>query len=448
MHTILPGSTGWGKSQTIYSLLCNALAQGSGCMIVDGKGSHNLVFSVKMMARRWGREADVRVINMLVSSGDRKSHTWGAFSGVNPEGLSELLLTIFLPEDKSGGGGSSAYFRDRAESLIRGMSYIWVWMRDHAGIPITSESIRASLSSIQSLIDLVGTDAGPSVERVFSYYDLDSQSLRTMPLPEAFPLPLLDPVRSYVNETGGFSSSKGGVDSQDKVREQHSYVVGGFARAFTQMGSTLGHIFRCGLPGVDFHDIFYNRRILVVVLPSLENHPETNASLGRMTITAQRYALAPALGTSLEGDYVDLVVNRPSSAPTVYPIVHDEVGMFLTRGLDVMMAQARELNVGITISFQEVGTMYAALGKDRVVPLLGNPKLKIFGQIEDSAPTKEWLESTGGTMQVSVLPGYESSPTLGVYSGVDRADIREVKRISWSDVQSLRNGQAIILFRG
>ena len=168
----------------------------------------------------------------------------------------------------------------------------------------------------------------------------------------------------------------------------------------------------------------------------------------RLTITAQRYALAPALGTSLEGDYVDLVVNRPSSAPTVYPIVHDEVGMFLTRGLDVMMAQARELNVGITISFQEVGTMYAALGKDRVVPLLGNPKLKIFGQIEDSAPTKEWLESTGGTMQVSVLPGYESSPTLGVYSGVDRADIREVKRISWSDVQSLRNGQAIILFRG
>lgn len=51
-------------------------------------------------------------------------------------------------------------------------------------------------------------------------------------------------------------------------------------------------------------------------------------------------------------------------------------------------------------------------------------------------------------MPVSVLPGFDSSNPLGVYADQQRADIRDVKRISWSDVQNLRPGQAIILFRG
>lgn len=113
-----------------------------------------------------------------------------------------------------------------------------------------------------------------------------------------------------------------------------------------------------------------------------------------------------------------------------------------------MMALGREMNIFLLISFQEVGTLYATLGKDLTVPLLGNPKLKIFENIEDSGPTREWVEQSGGMMPVSVLPGFDSSNPLGVYADQQRADIRDVKRISWSDVQNLRQGQAIILFRG
>ena len=190
------------------------------------------------------------------------------------------------------------------------------------------------------------------------------------------------------------------------------------------------------------------RSILVVHLPSLENHPDTNAALGKAVITALRYALAAALGTSIEGEYQDRVVNRASSSKVPYPIVLDEVGQFATRGIDAMMALGREMNIFLLISFQEVGTLYATLGKDLTVPLLGNPKLKIFENIEDSGPTREWVEQSGGMMPVSVLPGFDSSNPLGVYADQQRADIRDVKRISWSDVQNLRQGQAIILFRG
>ncbi|MBB2156606.1 type IV secretion system DNA-binding domain-containing protein [Gluconacetobacter diazotrophicus] len=439
MHGILPGATGSGKTQFIYSLLCSTLAQGSGFTIIDGKASNNLPFTIAALARRYGREADVRILNMLVSSGDRKTNTWNPFSTVNAEGMTELLLTLFLPEE--GGGGSSKFFSDRADALIRGMAHVFVWVRDNLQIPMTSETIRAMFSDIEALRELVD-------ERKFRYYDFAKEAFDTCSLDAAqFPAALLDPVRFYIKETGGFSA-KATIDAQAKVREQHGYVVGGFAKAFTQMSSTLGHIFKCNVPDIDFRDVIYNRRILIVLLPSLENHPETNAALGRAVITAYRYAMAAALGTSIEGTYEDLVENRPSSAHTPYIFIADEVGYFAARGLDLMMAQGRELNMSIWLSFQEVGSLYATLGRDRAVPLLGNPKLKIFENIEDAGPTREWVESTGGTMQVSVLPGYDTSSTLGLYRDQQRADIREVKRISWSDIQSLRQGQAIVLFRG
>ncbi|GBR20189.1 MULTISPECIES: type IV secretory system conjugative DNA transfer family protein [Asaia] len=442
LHGLLPGATGAGKTQTIYSLLCNALAAGSGFTLIDGKASNNLAFSVQTMARRFGREADVRVINLLVSSGDKKTNTWNPFATVSAEGMTELLKTLFLPDEAAGGDGSNQYFQSKADSLFAGMAFIFVWVRDCPGlrIPITSETIRVTFSDIEKLRAL-------AEDRIFHYYDFTSQSECFEVLPEDFPDVLLNPIRYYVKETGGFKKGQS-VDDQAKVREQHSYVVGGFAKTFTQMGSTLGHVFRCSIPDVDLRDVLYNRRILVVMLPSLENHPETNAALGKAVITALRYALAAALGTSVEGDYEDVVVNRPSASDTPYPMIMDEFGYFATRGMDTMMAQGRELNVSLWLSFQEIGTIYATLGRDRSVPLLGNPELRIFQNIRDPGPTKEWVEQTGGTMNVSMLPGYDNSSPIGLYADQERADIREVKRISWNDISSLRPGQAIMLWRG
>lgn len=443
MHGLAPGATGSGKTQLIYSLLCNALAQGTGFTIVDGKASNNLPFTISAMARRWGQDANIRVINLMVSGGDRRTNTWNPFASINAEGLTELLLTLFLPEESKGGGGNSEFFRNRAEALIRGMAYIFVWVRDTLGIPITSETIRVMFSDINTLRAL-------SERHEFSYYDAQAKKTATVSLDSdatPFDASLLNPVHRYIKETGGFTEGKD-VSQQDKVREQHSYVVGGFGKTFTQMSSTLGHVFNCDVGDIDFRDIIFNRRILIVLLPSLENHPDTNRALGKAVITAIRYGLAAALGTSIEGDYDDLVVNRPSSSKTPYPIVLDEVGQFATRGIDAMMALGRELNVFLLISFQEVGTLYATLGRDFTVPLLGNPKLKIFMNIEDPGPTRQWVEEAGGTMPVTVLPGYDNSSPLGLYADQQRADIRDVKRVSWSDVQGLRQGQAIILFRG
>lgn len=447
MHGILPGATGAGKTQLIYSLLCSAVAQGTGFTLIDGKASNELVFTLEAVQRKWGAHINMRVINFLVANGDRKSHTWNPFASVNAEGMAELLRTLFLPDNK-GGGGNSEHFRSRADSLIGSMTKVFVWMRDNIGIPITVATMRINFSDIQTLIDLVRRQEDSNADRQFAYYSMETGETVRIPLPGNFPEEILQSVRFYVQETGGYSETKGSAEGQDKVREQHSYVIGGFAKTFTMMTSTYGHIFNCEVPDVDMQDVIFNRRNLVVLLPSLENDRETNAAIGKTVITAQRYALAAALGTSIEGDYTDLVENRPSMATTPYLLINDEVNYFATLGTDVMMAQARSLNISIFLSFQEIGSLYATLGRDNATPLLGNPKLKIFQNIEDATVTREWVEQTGGTMQVGVLSGYDNSPLIGAYSDQLRADIREVKRISWSDIQGLRRGQAIILFRG
>ena len=447
MHGVLPGATGSGKTQFIYSLLASAMAQGTGFTIVDGKGSNNLVFSLQALQENWGAAANMRVINFQVASGDRKSHTWNPFSSVNPEGMAELLRTLFLP-DKTQGGGNSEYFASRASSLIGAMSNVFVWMRDHAGIPITASTMRANFSDIQALIDLTRSQDDTNASRRFRYFSARTQKVERIPLPDDFPEEMLHDIRFYVQETGGYSQKAGDADGQEKVRQQHGFVIGGFAKTFMMMTTTYGHIFNCDVPDVELTDIIFNRRNLIVLLPSLENDPDTNAAIGKTFITAQRYALAAALGASIEGSYTDLVEYRPSTARTPYLMLYDESNYFATRGIDVMMAQGRELNVSIWMSFQEVGSLYATLGRDWSVPLLGNPKLKIFEQVEDPGPTREWIEQAGGTMQVGVLSGYENTEILGDYTTQARADIREVKRISWNDIQALRQGQAIIMFRG
>ena len=438
MHGLIPGSTGAGKTQFIYSLLCNALGQGSGFTLVDGKAQNDLVFNVTAMARRWGREADVRVINLLVASGDRKSHTWNPFNSLNAEGLTELLLVLFLPQTTS--GGDNKYFRDRATSLIRGMAHVFIWARDKFAIGLTAETLQIMFSDIDRLRLL-------SQDRIFSYYGDENDPVKELKLPTTFPREFLRPIDIYVRQTGAGAAAQD-ASARAKIVEQHNYVAGGFQNTLGQMTSTFGHVFGVNAGDLDLFDVLFNRRILVVLLPSLENSDETNAAIGKMVITALRYALAPALGSSVEGEYQEVVQNRPSTAKTPYPIVLDEVGQYATKGIDKIAALGRSLNVSLLLSFQELGTLYANLGRDLSVPLLGNPKLKIFLNLEDPGPTRQWVEEAGGTVPVAVLPGFDNSSPLGTYAEQQRADVREMKRISWSDIQSLDEGEAIVLFRG
>src|SRR6516162_7680075 len=87
------GTTGAGKTTAILSLLANALAQGSGFVLVDGKADRDLFGKVLALARRFGRDDDVRVLNFMVASGLKDSHSFNAFATGNADAIRELLAS-------------------------------------------------------------------------------------------------------------------------------------------------------------------------------------------------------------------------------------------------------------------------------------------------------------------------------------------------------------------
>src|SRR5580698_1146057 len=141
-HATIPGTTGAGKTTSVLSMLANALAQGSGFVLVDGKADNTLYGQVLALARRYGREDDVLALNFLVASGVLESNTFNPFASGNADTIRELLASQLgeqRPDDNNG------LFRGRAIALIGTVSPVLVWMRDRKGVTINIEKIRFCL---------------------------------------------------------------------------------------------------------------------------------------------------------------------------------------------------------------------------------------------------------------------------------------------------------------
>ena len=107
---------------------CSSLAQGSGFVLVDGKADRSLFGTVLALARRFGREDDVRVLNFMVASGLKDSHTFNAFATGNADAIRELLASQLGDAAQNDANG---VFRERAVALIGTIAPVLVWLRDH-----------------------------------------------------------------------------------------------------------------------------------------------------------------------------------------------------------------------------------------------------------------------------------------------------------------------------
>ena len=355
-HMTIPGTTGAGKTTAILSLLSNALMQGSGFVLVDGKGDRDLFGKVLAMARRFGREDDVRVLNFMVASGLKDSHTFNPFLTGNADAIRELLASQLGEQSPSDANG---VFRERAVALIGTISPVLVWLRDHKGIPLNIEVIRFSVElrwiwklAMQKKALIRNPDTG--VEREIY---LDGE------IPEEITWPL----RSYLGELPGFDPTMP-LDKQkgDEPSKQHGFAQFYFTPTFTQLAVSLGHIFRVESGDIDMRDIVLNRRILVVNLPALENSDATLAALGKLVVSSLRAMMAQLLGGSLEGAYTE--ADKPGMGPSPFFVVLDELAYYATTGLDRMLAQGRSMNISFILGFQEVSGIWARLGEENGDP--------------------------------------------------------------------------------
>ena len=423
-HAAIPGTTGAGKTAAILSFLVNALSHASGFVLVDGKGDQKLYGEVLALARRFGREDDVLHLNLLVASGSKNSHRFNPFAMGNSDAIREMVVSQLGDQ---GGNDTNGVFRSRAVALAGAIAPVLVWIRDNAGIPIDIEKIRDCLElrviwklATKSTYELRDSATGKVEDHVFD-----------------FPVGVLYQIQSYLSELPGYDTALDyNRQKSEQALQQHGFARFYFTGVFTQLGGSLGHIFKAEQGDIDMRDVVLNRRILVVSLPALENSSDTLAGLGKIVISSLRGMMAQMLDIPPE------MLGQGSP----FHIVLDELGYYATADLDRMMAQGRSLNIMFWLSFQELSAIYARIG-EKMNTLLGNANLIVAMRLQDAERTREWIEKTAGQIPVTQATSYHRD-SGGEYSDALQADVRQVARVDWRDLQRLIEGEAIILYGG
>lgn len=433
-HFTFPGTTGAGKTRTLLSTLVNPLCWGSGFILVDGKGDNEVRADVMALSRRVLRDDDVMDLNFLVATGRKHTNTFNPFAFCNADVLRELLVSQIEDNPQGPASDPNGVFKAGAVALLGSLAPVLVWLRDNKRVPIDIEKIRFA-TELRCVATLVA-------HRKFLVRNPENGEISdvdVVDMPEA----LLYPLRAYLGETGDFDFNL--PWNQQKTNEparQHSFVLLHFRQTFTQLAVSLGHIFKHEHGDIDPRDIVLNRRILVVILPALENSGETTAALGKLITSSLRNMMAQTLGGSLEGDFAEIVENKASNAPTPYPVVLDEVGYYAGPGLDKMLAMGRGLGFSFRLGFQEVPGLRARLG-DTLYSLLGNMNIQILLRLQEGGLTREYVEKTAGDTFVTQTSGYDQSG--GGYERSKRATVVATSRVSWRDLREQIEGEAIVL---
>jgi intracellular multiplication protein IcmO len=412
---------------------------GSGFIFVDGKADNKLYAEVLALARRFGREDDVLALNFLVASGNKDTNTFNPFAWGNADGIRELLVSLIEANAKGGSSNGNEVFMSRAVSLLGALTPALVWLRDNKGFAIEVERLRFATE--------LGSIAALALEKRFLRLDVDTGQVENIDVSDIEPA-LLYPLSAYLNETSGYDKSLAhNKQKTDEPAKQHSFVTMHFSAVFTQLGMSLGHIFKCEAGDIDMRDVVLNRRILVVNLPALENSGETTAALGKIVVASLRNMMAQTLGVNLEGDFDEVIANKPSLAPTTFPVVFDEITYYAVGGMDKMLAMGRGLGFMFYLGFQELPGLKARIG-EAAYSLLGNANLQILMKLQEGSETRQYVERTAGESEVTQQTSYTATDSGGYRDAqhAQHAEVRRVSRVDWKDLRGLIEGEAIVLF--
>lgn len=418
-HIILFGATGAGKTEALVSLASNALVMGSGFVYVDGKGDNSLWERIFALARFFGREDDLLIINYMTGNRDvfgpqkiKLSNTMNPFSTGSSGGLTDMIVSLM---DDSGGGGDM--WKGRAMSLIGAIMMALVVLRDNKQILLDVNKIREYLilENIEGLV-----------------------SLRDMP-----PI-VIQSLKSYLRSIPGYL--EGQAKQSEEVYNQHGYLQMQFTRIMGSLADAYGYIFRTNLGEVDFWDVVVNRRILVVLLPALEKSEAELSNLGKIIVACLKQMMASGLGTSLEGNRREMFDAKPTNSPSPFLCILDEYGYYAVKGAAVMAAQSRSLNFSMIYAGQDYPA-FEKVSREEAASTLSNCNTKIIMKMEDPDRTYDIARKSAGEVMVATVSGQEKKEGSDSYSARRDMSFQSRERLHLLDLKEQLPGQAHIIFR-
>jgi intracellular multiplication protein IcmO len=422
-HSLLFGTTGSGKTETLVSLSYNSLATGSGLFYIDPKASPKLSFQIWQMARYLGRDDDFRILNYSVSgktkgkSPRRPSNSNNPFTVGNAEGLTQILMALMPTSNEN-----NNIFASKAETLITGVMYALVDLRDKKLIKLSTNMIRDSLN-LKKCVDLALRP------------ELDQENREA--------------IRNALS-TSGWIAGRELKDQPPSFAEQYGYAQSYFGRALSSLTDTYAHIYGTEDGEVDFTDVILQRRILVVTLPSLEKAPPELANLGKISLSAIRNACAVGLGSQIEGDAEDVLESLPTDATGIGPYlcIVDEYAAIVTPGFEVVLTQGRGLGIAAIVASQDYAGIIEADRKG-AQQMVANTSIKIFMKLQDAEKTWDLIRGQAGQDTVARTSGFAVKENQGMdYRDGLQTTLEREDRVVLRDLQEQIEGEAHFIFSG
>lgn len=432
-HMLLMGTTGSGKTVTLLSLCFNALAWGSGFFYSDGKADSSLHASVWGLCRRVGREDDYLVLNFMTGGADpygKRRSTEKTSNGTNPwyEGSPDFLSQLsssLLPKAT----GDGAQWQQKAVNMMDALIRTLCYERAVGNLTLSIGVIRDYLA-LPNLVKLyLKGKRGEIPEFAFL------------------------PIKAYL-ETGlpGFRPEY--AEKPDKwdqtVWDQHGYLTGQYARTLSMLTDTYGAIFKDKYSEVDMMDVLLNRRVLVVMIPTLEKSAQEAANLGKLVVSSIRLMMAMNLGHKLEGTYADTIDTKATRSPAPYIITMDELGYYFAEGIALMFAQARSLGFMMIAAGQDIAAMAKGDNKEEVDSMIANTKIKYSLALEDPDKTLDVFKKVAGesiSVEVGSFEGSVGHFTSAHYRRNLTGSIQRRDRIDLQELKALKEMEGVLIFK-
>jgi intracellular multiplication protein IcmO len=393
-HILFLGTTGTGKTEGLKSIVSNALIWGSGFVYVDGKADTDLWANLYSLARRFGRDDDVLVLNYMTGNSDdgSVSNTMNPFATGSASFLSNMLVSL-MPD----AGGDNAMWKERAVALMFALMPALTFKRDKQNLLLDISIVRDNIE-LKPIVKLSRDNTLPErIVRGLQGY------LATLPgyVDDAF------------DDDGNEKPPSPDAPMYDLqiARQQHGYLSMQFTRAMQSLGDEYGYIFRAQLADIDTIDVVLNRRMLIGLIPALEKSGDEAANLGKIIAASLKGMMGATLGATVEGTWEDAIESKATRSPSPFVTVFDEVGYYTAQGMAVMAAQARSLGFCLIFAAQDLPAMEKRV-KQEAQSILGNCNLKIFGKLEDPIESKKFFEEHVGTEWVYETTGFQAPTNL------------------------------------
>lgn len=447
-HMLVMGSTGSGKTRFLLALLYQALLVGSGAIYVDGKADNSVFWWVYSICRRLNRADDLLIINYLTGGETILSNNNAAVRGNNPilthtmnpfaTGTAEQLRSMVVGLMRESGGDGDMW-KGRASSLLAGVLRCLSCLRDMGYIQLSVTSIRDALP-LDNVLRLVHGIYNQESEIVIGENTIDLSDIQ---LPDY----AIRPLKKYLLDLPGYSEMSAKKDEiAPECYKQHGFLTMQLTESLGDLGETYSHIFNVPIGEVDFKDVVFNRRILFVMLPSLERDPDALANLGKLVVSGVRSALGPALGDKVEGRKRDVIDVKPTNSLVPFMLILDEYGYYSVKGFAVCAAQARSLGVGIVFAGQDYPSFKKG-SPEEAASTVANTNIKICMKIEDSNETLEIFTKRVGMGYSPYTSGYERREGQSAYSDRPNVEFKEISRLSIRDLSKQLPGQGSIIFQ-